>query len=63
MAGMHHVALHARQFESTVGFYRDLLGLRVEWQPDADNVYLTSGPGQLGDPPRDWGSWPRPVSA
>ena len=47
MAGMHHVALHARRFESTVGFYRDLLGLRVEWQPDADNVYLTSGRDNL----------------
>ncbi len=47
MAGMHHVALHARRYESTVGFYRDLLGLRVEWQPDDDNVYLTSGHDNL----------------
>jgi len=47
MAGMHHVALQARDFESTVGFYRDILGLRIEWQPDADNVYLTSGRDNL----------------
>lgn len=47
MAGMHHVALHARQFERTVAFYRDLLGMRVEWQPDPDNVYLTSGRDNL----------------
>ena len=24
-------------------FYRDIMGMRVEWQPDADNIYLTSG--------------------
>ena len=43
MAGMRHVALHARRFDETLAFYRDVLGLRVEWQPDDDNVYLTSG--------------------
>ncbi len=43
MAGMHHVALHARRFDETLAFYRDLLGLAEEWRPDADNVYLTSG--------------------
>ena len=24
-------------------FYTDLLGFAVEWEPDADNVYLSSG--------------------
>ena len=24
-------------------FYVDLLGFEVEWEPDADNVYLSSG--------------------
>lgn len=47
MAGMHHVALHARDFDATVAFYRDLMGMRIEWQPDADNVYLTSGTDNL----------------
>lgn len=47
MAGMHHVALHARNFEDTVGFYRDVFGMRIEWQPDADNAYLTSGRDNL----------------
>ena len=47
MAGLHHVALHARQFEDTVAFYTDLLGMAVEWRPDADNVYLTSGTDNL----------------
>ena len=47
MAGMHHVALHARRFEATVAFYTDRLGMAVEWRPDADNVYLTTGSDNL----------------
>lgn len=47
LAGLRHVALQARRFEATLAFYRDILGLRVEWRPDADNVYLTSGVDNL----------------
>ena len=28
-------------------FYVELLGFRVEWEPDPDNVYLTSGTDNL----------------
>ena len=28
-------------------FYQDLLGFVVEWEPDADNIYLTSGTDNL----------------
>jgi catechol 2,3-dioxygenase-like lactoylglutathione lyase family enzyme len=28
-------------------FYCDILGFRVEWQPDEENVYLTSGTDNL----------------
>ena len=28
-------------------FYVDVIGYRVEWRPDAGNVYLTSGPDSL----------------
>ena len=28
-------------------FYVELLGFRVEWEPDPDNVYLTSGADNL----------------
>lgn len=45
--GMRHVALFVERFEETVAFYRDLLGMAVEWQPDPDNVYLTSGRDNL----------------
>ncbi len=42
-AGMRHVALYVEDLEACEHFYIDLLGMRVEWRPDPDNVYLTSG--------------------
>ncbi len=45
--GMRHLALRVVALEDCVAFYRDLLGMTVEWQPDADNVYLTSGNDNL----------------
>ena len=47
MAGLRHVALSARRFDETLAFYRDIMGLRVEWHPDPDNIYLTSGVDNL----------------
>lgn len=47
IAGMRHIALNAQEFEACEAFYVDLLGMRVEWRPDADNVYLTSGKDNL----------------
>ena len=46
-AGLRHVALFAHNFEATVRFYTDVIGMRVEWQPDADNCYLTNGNDNL----------------
>ena len=45
--GLRHLALFVRAFEETKRFYTDLLGFRVEWEPDADNTYLTSGTDNL----------------
>ncbi len=42
-AGLRHLALHARDLEAMRRFYVDVLGFAVEWEPDADNVYLSSG--------------------
>lgn len=47
LAGLHHVALHARRFEDTEAFYTEIVGMTVEWRPDDDNVYLTSGTDNL----------------
>ncbi len=41
--GMRHVALNVARMEETEFFYVELLGMQVEWRPDPDNVYLTSG--------------------
>ncbi len=46
-AGLRHVALVVRDMEACERFYTELLGMRVEWRPDADNVYLTSGHDNL----------------
>ena len=45
--GMHHVALNVSDIESCEHFYVELLGMQVEWRPDADNVYLSSGNDNL----------------
>jgi hypothetical protein len=36
-------------------FYREGMGMAVDWQPDADNVYLSYGARQPGAAPRDAG--------
>lgn len=45
--GMRHVALNVSDLEACEQFYAGLLGMVVEWRPDADNVYLTSGNDNL----------------
>ena len=46
-AGLRHLALNARELEAMKRFYVDVLGFEVEWEPDADNVYLSSGHDNL----------------
>lgn len=46
-AGLRHIALFVERFEETVRFYTELLGMTVEWHPDADNIYLCSGNDNL----------------
>jgi len=46
-AGLRHLALNARDLEAMKRFYVDVLGFAVEWEPDADNVYLCSGRDNL----------------
>ena len=42
MLGIRHVALFVKELEIAVDFYTNIMGMRIEWQPDADNVYLTN---------------------
>jgi catechol-2,3-dioxygenase len=44
---MRHVALNVIDLGLVESFYVDLLGFKVEWRPDADNVYLSSGVDNL----------------
>ena len=46
-AGMRHIALYVQDMEAAEHFYVGLLGMAIEWRPDADNVYLTSGNDNL----------------
>jgi len=45
--GLHHVALYAENFEACAHFYTEIMGMKVVWQPDADNLYLSSGTDNL----------------
>jgi catechol 2,3-dioxygenase-like lactoylglutathione lyase family enzyme len=42
-AGLRHLALNAHNLDAMKAFYVDVLGFGVEWEPDADNIYLSSG--------------------
>jgi catechol 2,3-dioxygenase-like lactoylglutathione lyase family enzyme len=45
--GLRHVALYVTDLDAAERFYTGLLGMQVEWRPDPDNVYLTSGNDNL----------------
>jgi len=45
--GLRHAALNVSDITAMEHFYVDLLGMRVEWRPDPDNLYLTSGNDNL----------------
>lgn len=44
---MRHVALFVHDLEACINFYTDLMGMEVEWRPDEQNAYLTSGSDNL----------------
>ena len=42
--GLRHVALRVTSLVRSRAFYEQLLGMKVVWEPDPDNVYFSSGP-------------------
>lgn len=42
-AGLRHLSLRVQAMDRCVAFYTDHLGLEVEWRPDPDTIFLTSG--------------------
>lgn len=47
MRGLWHLALRVRDLGKSRTFYEALFGMRVVWQPDPDNLYLSSGRDNL----------------
>lgn len=45
--GLRHVALLVGDVDRSVSFYTRVLGMQVEWRPDAENAYLTGGTDNL----------------
>jgi len=43
LRGLRHLALKVSDMKRARAFYEGLLGMRVVWEPDPDNVYLSSG--------------------
>jgi catechol 2,3-dioxygenase-like lactoylglutathione lyase family enzyme len=41
------VALFTASLEASLHFYTEVMGMKVEWNPDPDNYYLTSGNDNL----------------
>jgi catechol-2,3-dioxygenase len=44
---LQHLALNVSELGACERFYREVLGLRVAWRPDAESVYLTNGDDNL----------------
>jgi len=47
LLGLRHVALRVCDPQVSKAFYRECFDMHVVWEPDADNVYLTSGTDNL----------------
>jgi catechol 2,3-dioxygenase-like lactoylglutathione lyase family enzyme len=43
LKGLRHVALKVRDIGRAKEFYRRCFGMEVVWEPDPENVYLSSG--------------------
>ena len=43
LKGMRHIALKVTDVARSKSFYREMFGMDVVWEPDAQNVYLSSG--------------------
>ena len=43
LQGLRHLALRVRDIRESKDFYLRIFGLKVVWEPDAQNCYLSSG--------------------
>jgi len=47
LRGLRHLALRVTDIEKSRDFYQGLFGMKTVWEPDPDNVYLSSGQDNL----------------
>jgi catechol 2,3-dioxygenase-like lactoylglutathione lyase family enzyme len=47
LQGLHHLALRVRDLRKSKDFYLRVFGLKVVWEPDPQNCYLSSGSDNL----------------
>lgn len=47
LKGMHHLALQVKDIKRSKAFYQGVFGMRVVWEPDEHNVYLSTGTDNL----------------
>jgi catechol 2,3-dioxygenase-like lactoylglutathione lyase family enzyme len=43
LKGMRHIALRVKDIRQSKNFYQEILGMEIVWEPDPQNVYLSSG--------------------
>jgi len=43
MLGIRHLALNVTDIKKMTQFYTEVMGMKIEWNPDEKNIYLTSG--------------------
>jgi catechol 2,3-dioxygenase-like lactoylglutathione lyase family enzyme len=43
LKGMRHIALKVKNVARSKNFYQEIFGMEVVWEPDPQNVYLSSG--------------------
>lgn len=63
LLGLRHVAISVRNVRESVQFYCAVLDMRIEWEPDPDNVYLTSGTDNLAIHKLPEGQQPGPIQS
>jgi catechol 2,3-dioxygenase-like lactoylglutathione lyase family enzyme len=59
LTGLRHLALNVHDPQRSKRFYGECFGMKVVWEPDPDNVYLSSGPDNLAlhkNPPASAGA-------
>ena len=47
IVGLRHLALKVHDIAACEQFYVGLIGMQIDWRPDASNLYLTSGSDNL----------------